>query len=72
MGKTVTKDFMVRRFRYLSNTTPTAIKKGYPKKEIQCNLCGGVLTEDDFDDMEYIQTHDKDEHFYHRKCIKNW
>ncbi len=70
----MTHDAMVKRFKYLSNTTTTAIKKGYPKKEIRCGRCGQVIQESELDGcgddaIEYVETKRKDEFFYHHKCI---
>lgn len=35
----MTHEAMVKRFKYLTNTTPTAIKNGYTKKDIKCGVC---------------------------------
>lgn len=67
----MTHEAMVKRFKYLTNTTSTAIKKGYPKKDIKCGVCDRVLSEDDFPVMEYVKTKSGSENFYHHDCVLN-
>ena len=60
----MTHEAMVKRFKYLTNTTPTAIKK-----DIRCGVCDKVLSEDDFPVMEYVKTKSGSENFYHHDCV---
>lgn len=60
----MTRESVVKKFKFASNTTASAIKKGYPRKEIKCPSCGKVLSEADFDNMEYVLTGSGTEKFF--------
>ncbi len=60
----MTRESVIKKFKFVTNTTASAIKKGYPKKEIRCSSCDKVLSDADFDSMEYAFESSGEEKFF--------
>ena len=67
----ITREKMLRKYRYLTNTTKTAQKKKYLAKELPCIICGKPITEQDveIDNCEAVAK-GKIWKFFHKDCMQ--
>lgn len=64
------REKMLKKYRYLTNTTKSAIDKKYPVKELPCIICGKPITEQDVNRENCEATVNKGSwSFFHRACM---
>lgn len=64
------REKMLKKYRYLTNTTKTAKERQYLEKELPCKICGKPITEQDVESDNCEATVRKgDWSFFHRTCI---
>ena len=64
------REKMLKKYRFLTNTTKSAIDKGYPIRELPCLICNKPITQQDVD-SDNCEANVSSGHwtFFHRTCI---
>lgn len=66
----ISRDKMLKKYRFLTNTTEAAVKKMLPVRELLCSICNQPITDRDaIDNCEAVVEGDK-WRFFHKTCIK--
>lgn len=61
---------MLKKYKYLTNTTESAKKRLLPEKELLCSICGEPITQQDsIENCEAI-VNNSTWRFFHRTCVK--
>ena len=65
------REKMLKKYRYLTNTTKSAKEKLLPERELLCRVCGKPITQQDVDTDNCEATVTKDIWtFFHTTCVK--
>lgn len=68
----ISEEKMIKKYRFLTNTTESAKKKMLPQKEVLCTVCNKEVTDTDLAMNNVGCTVKGDEwRFFHKDCYKN-
>ena len=66
----ITREKMLRKYRYLTNTTKTAKERRLPERELLCIVCNKPITLQDIDEENCEANVNKGNWiFFHRTCV---
>lgn len=68
---TISEEKMIKKYKFMTNTTEAAKKKMLPEKEVDCLICGNPVTERQIYQGEANCKVDNNIwKFFHNKCFK--
>lgn len=68
---TISEEKMIKKYKFMTNTTEAAKEKMLPEKQVFCLICNNIITEQQVHQGEVNCKVDKDVwKFFHNKCFK--